>query len=99
MPGNVRELRNTLERAVVLSPTDLIEEIYGLNRDLPEVQNTNQTSENLSLLSLAEIEKRHILRVLSEVNGKREKAAAILGITSRTLYRKLNEFDGDNSTN
>jgi len=89
--GNIRELRNTLERSAVLSPTDLIDEIYGL-----ESQNFASASNSLTsvstALSLAELEKNHILRVLRETNGHREKAAVILGITSRTLYRKLNDY-------
>lgn len=93
--GNVRELKNTMERAVALSPTDLIEEIYGLNS-----QNLTPKSQPLisdsSPITIAELEKRHILQTLNDVGGNREKAAVMLGITSRTLYRKLNEY---NSTN
>lgn len=89
--GNIRELRNTLERSAALSPTDLIEEIYGL-----EVLNfaveKNEKMVEFETLTLAELEKRHILRILKETDGHREKAAVILGITSRTLYRKLNEY-------
>ena len=92
--GNIRELRNTLERAVVLSVDDFIEEIYDLN-----TQRFSQIHSSISpqvanpLVPLAEIERLHILRVLAEVGGKREKAASILGITSRTLYRKLKELN------
>jgi DNA-binding NtrC family response regulator len=44
-------------------------------------------------VTLEELEREHILRVLSESNGNRERAAAILGISSRTLYRKLREYE------
>jgi DNA-binding NtrC family response regulator len=90
--GNIRELRNTLERSAVLSPTDLIDEIYGLESQnlAPEAGLPAHDSEPLTL---AELEKRHILKVLQENRGHREKTAVILSITSRTLYRKLNEYD------
>ena len=42
---------------------------------------------------MEELEREHILRVLSESEGNRERAAAILGISSRTLYRKLREYE------
>lgn len=90
--GNIRELKNTIERAVVLSSNDFIEEVYGLSDGLKH----ESIAPNLSvfeLLPLEEIEKRHIKQVLSHVGGKREKAASILGITVRTLYRKLKELD------
>ncbi len=93
--GNIRELRNTLERAVVLSPNDLISEIFGSGQNERKIENQKQAKPNSVLLPLAEVEKRHIQHVLEQVNGKREKAAAILGITARTLYRKLNEFETD----
>jgi DNA-binding NtrC family response regulator len=45
--------------------------------------------------TLDELEREHILRVLNESNGNRERAAAILGISTRTLYRKLREYETD----
>ncbi len=90
--GNIRELRNTLERAVVLSPSDLVDEIYGLNDSLESKSKESVPAQSDELIPLEEIERRHILHVLSAVDGKREKAASILGITSRTLYRKLKEL-------
>jgi two-component system, NtrC family, response regulator AtoC len=93
--GNVRELKNTLERAVVFSATDTVEEIYGLEKKSNSQNLVVQNMQSDELLPLADIEKNHILRVLAKVNGKREQAADILGITSRTLYRKLNEYKMD----
>ena len=89
--GNIRELRNTLERSAVLSPTDLIDHIYGLESEEFALESGLLTPESTPL-TLAELEKKHILKVLRENGGHREKAAVILGITSRTLYRKLNEY-------
>jgi len=90
--GNVRELKNTLERTVALSSDDLIGEIFGLVSQTFEADGKVQSSVNTNQ-PLAEVEKQHILDVLSSVEGKREKAASILGITSRTLYRKLKEYN------
>lgn len=90
--GNIRELRNTIERAIVLSPNDFIEEIYELS-DFLKHESIAPNTVSVELLPLEVIERRHINRVLVEVGGKREKAASILGITSRTLYRKLKELN------
>jgi transcriptional regulator with PAS, ATPase and Fis domain len=91
-PGNIRELRNTLERSVVLSGEEVVDEIIGLSH---EKSNTvsEKSHDSFQPTSLAEIERLHIMRVLDQVGGRREKAAAILGITARTLYRKLSEYD------
>lgn len=96
--GNVRELRNTLERTAVLSPLDNIERIYGLNEEkqiaAPVGKNTDSfSSENFP--TLAALEKAHIFKALELSANKREQAAKLLGITSRTLYRKLNEYNSD----
>lgn len=92
--GNVRELKNTLERAVVLSPTNTITEIFGLSKGIEnfDKKKTELNSKNQEILPLEEVEKKYILETLEKFGGKREKAAAALGITARTLYRKLNEY-------
>ncbi len=89
--GNVRELKNSLERTVALSTDENISEIYGLNNQI--LPNSEEPSKSIfEPVTIAELEKQHILRVLDTVQGNREKAAAILGITSRTLYRKIKEY-------
>jgi DNA-binding NtrC family response regulator len=100
-PGNVRELRNCLERAAALAVTDMIEAAQVL----PAVEAGQETKDNsasqaMSLkptapITLEELERQHILRVLDETNGNRERAAAVLGISARTLYRKLREYERD----
>ena len=88
-PGNVRELKNAVERTVALAQGDVIDEIYGLTRnDKPVTTDPIETNYE----TIAELEKRHINRVLESVGGNRENAASILGITARTLYRKLKSY-------
>ena len=96
-PGNIRELRNCLERAAALSTTDTIE--VGqlmLSGDVDQglgVSESQPTTPNPQPPTLSELERQHILRVLSETGGNRERTAAILGISARTLYRKLREYE------
>lgn len=94
--GNIRELRNTLERAAVLSATDKIEVIEGLAMDVfafSDDQNAAHPAKEAEIQPLAEIEKQYILRAIKQTGGKRERTAALLGITVRTLYRKLQDYD------
>jgi DNA-binding NtrC family response regulator len=84
-PGNVRELKNVIERAAVLQQGEEIQP-----RDLPlgAPDDEMQPSE----LSLADVEKRHIERVLAQVSGDLSKAAEALRIDELTLNRKLREY-------
>jgi DNA-binding NtrC family response regulator len=84
--GNVRELENAIERAVVLSNTDVITPM-----DLVPLAKKGKTSKfdfGEALLPLKEIENMYTERVLQSVGGNKERAAKILGISSRTLYRR-----------
>ncbi|MBA2645551.1 MAG: sigma-54-dependent Fis family transcriptional regulator [Pyrinomonadaceae bacterium] len=95
-PGNVRELRNTLERAAALSNTDTIEAdqlLPSSDANGARVSSPDTPASSAAPLTLEEIERRHILRVLANANGNRDRAAAILGISARTLYRKLREYE------
>jgi DNA-binding NtrC family response regulator len=98
-PGNVRELRNCLERAIALSPSDTIEAgQLMLSGEGGQVSSSGEMSQSTvsgtpQPPTLYELERQHILRVLSEAGGNRERAAAILGISARTLYRKLREYE------
>ncbi|SES79619.1 sigma-54-dependent transcriptional regulator [Stigmatella erecta] len=90
-PGNVRELQNCIERAVALTTfeqltvEDLPERIrnYSAPRVLPEVSDVSE------LVTLEEVERRYIHRVVEAVGGSRTLAARILGVDRKTLYRKL----------
>ncbi len=95
-PGNVREIENTVERAVVLTVHPII-----LPEDLPQKLLDTIPEKNLDdlkrkypvisekLLSLKDVEKNYILKVLQETKGNKKKAAEILGIDRTTLYRIL----------
>jgi two-component system NtrC family response regulator/two-component system response regulator HydG len=94
-PGNVRELRNTLERAMVTCFGDVVT-AQALPPSLtgqvePAAQNRLRIVPGLSML---EVERRHILETLSSTNNNKTKAAAILGITVRTLQNKLKRYAG-----
>jgi transcriptional regulator with PAS, ATPase and Fis domain len=89
-PGNVRELAHAIERALILCGGGPIEaEHLPARVQHDEVARAGTKEE--SLLSLHELELRHILRVLDEHRGHREHAASALGISERTLYRRLKE--------
>jgi DNA-binding NtrC family response regulator len=91
-PGNVRELQNAVEHALAigvdatLTINDLPMHISGMtsNLDVPEPVSEGRT--------LDEVERRHILRILEETGGNHLRAAEILGIHRRTLYRKLEKY-------
>lgn len=84
--GNIRELRNVIERAVILSEGDTLD-VNALPLDF-RLEDEGETA----TLSLAAIEKRHIARVLHYTNGNKTKAAEILQIGLTTLYNKLKEY-------
>jgi DNA-binding NtrC family response regulator len=86
-PGNIRELENIVARAVALAEGMEIQE-----GDLPPFLTDLQSPSDGRLQSLEEMEKAHIARVLRIVGGHRDKAAAVLGITRSTLWRKINKF-------
>jgi DNA-binding NtrC family response regulator len=87
-PGNVRELRNIVERLSVLSTDGEVtaaEVTLYLPASTPE-------GLDLGLLSLDEIERRHILKVLQRCGGNRTRAARVLGVDPKTLYNKLKGY-------
>ncbi len=85
-PGNVRELRNVIERSIILAENNIITE-----RCLPrEIAQSDEHSEES--LTLEAVEKRHILKILDFHDGNRQKTAKILGVSRKTLYRKLLQY-------
>ncbi|HUS30810.1 MAG TPA: sigma-54 dependent transcriptional regulator [Kofleriaceae bacterium] len=91
-PGNVRELSNSIERAVALAHFEEIqvEDLPEKVRDRQNVRSpAHSGGEVPELLTLEEVERRHVLRVLEACNSNRTDAAKILGLDRKTLYRKL----------
>jgi len=84
-PGNVRELQNTIHRAFLLSSGDVID-LHELPTDLVPLDR------KVSGTKLETVEKKHILAILKESGGQRGKAAELLGIDPKTLYRKLQGY-------
>lgn len=90
--GNVRELENTLARAVLLCKGEKIEK-KDLFPEQPGVEERPPSfTPAFQSVSLKEIEKKTILQALDRTNGNRTHAAEILGISVRTLRNKLNEY-------
>lgn len=90
--GNVRELENIVERAVVLTRGHVIEATDLPNAGEGDVESFFGSTQNGTLPTLEEIERRYFKFVLDKTAGRKEKAAQILGVNRRTLYRKEREY-------
>lgn len=93
-PGNVRELRNVIERIVLMSPAQGPITPDEVDRVLPKPRGPASTDDP-SGMTLDEIERRHILRVLDASNGNKTLAAKTLAIDYKTLLAKLKKFSLD----
>jgi DNA-binding NtrC family response regulator len=92
--GNIRELKNVIERCVILTDSDTIT-LESLPTDLQNFTNpvaSPSPQKILSAFDLASAEKIHIQKVLNYTNGNKTKAAELLSIALTTLYRKLEEY-------
>ena len=93
-PGNVRELMNAVERAVVLARTDYLDD-HDFSILQPLLQQSAMAPsdfDNIDNIPLEEVEKAAILRMLESVAGNKSEAARRLGITRKTLHKKLKQY-------
>lgn len=91
-PGNIRQLRNVVERCVILAESEV------LHWDDPAQQYSEEDIQSLfyrdqEFVSLEELEKHYIQHVLKHCKGKKVKAAELLGIDKTTLWRKLQRYE------
>ena len=90
--GNTRELENRIERAVVLA-RDLTIHKQDVSLEAMGLDDASQEQgDAFGPITVAELEKRHIMQTLKELSFNRTKAADRLGISIRTLRNKLNEY-------
>jgi transcriptional regulator with PAS, ATPase and Fis domain len=92
-PGNIRELRNVLERSIIIKPAGTItgEDIL-LGDAVSESAKSVAPALEPETLDLAEIEKRAITKALASASGNKSEAARLLGITRRALYGRLERY-------
>lgn len=89
--GNVRELENMIERVAVMSNKSILQETDIPLPDSADLQDIESDMEQ-TLPSLEDLERRYLQIILDKVGGRKDKAARILGISRRTLYRKEREY-------
>jgi DNA-binding NtrC family response regulator len=92
-PGNIRELKNVLERSVILENSNTLT-VDSLPYEIQQLTEPAQKEDGkiLSAFSLASAEKIHIQKVLNYTNGNKTETAKLLNIALTTLYRKLEEY-------
>lgn len=102
-PGNVRELRNMIERGVITCDGELIDVVHltdpfgeissQLGTKFEKIRDENRVEKEVELKPLEEMEREAILKALELTKGNRTKAAELLGITVRTLRNKLKQYE------
>ncbi|MBK7586123.1 MAG: sigma-54-dependent Fis family transcriptional regulator [Myxococcales bacterium] len=95
-PGNVRELENCIERTVALAAFDqvTVEDLPEKIRAYHPERFVVSADDPTEVVTMAELERKYVLRVVALVGGNRSRAAEVLGFDRRTLYRKLKLYAG-----
>ncbi len=91
-PGNIRELENVIERAIILTAGQVIEPTDLVLDYASQGGSETYSGDSFSRLSLSDIEKIHIERILKENQYSKKKSAEVLGISLRTLYTKIYDY-------
>jgi transcriptional regulator with PAS, ATPase and Fis domain len=100
-PGNIRELKNVIERSVILAegteltPETLPKELLSTTAEVTKLTSNGNREAGHELSDLKSVERHHILRVLDRADGNKSEAAKKLDIGLATLYRKLKEYGLD----
>jgi two-component system, NtrC family, response regulator len=92
-PGNIRELKNVIERAVILCNENGVLNSTLLPYEIQHAAPATQQHQQLSAFSIASVEKLHILKVMNHTKGNKAEAARLLEIGLATLYRKIEEYN------
>lgn len=90
-PGNIRELRNIIERSVILTDDKKVD-VNSLPNAIHNSYEKAQTGNPMSAFDLANAERIHIQKVINYTNGNKAETARLLNIAITTLYRKLTEY-------
>jgi transcriptional regulator with PAS, ATPase and Fis domain len=89
-PGNVRELQYTMERAIIMSESEVL---TASDLIFSPIESASGNEPETRDLNLGVVEKNTILKVIEKHNGNISKAARELGLTRTALYRRLNKYD------
>ena len=89
--GNIRELKNIIERSIILSDGELTTQ--NLPLEIQQQSLKGFQTKTLSAFELSSVEKLHIQKVMNYTNGNKTKTSELLGIALTTLYRKLSEYN------